>query len=143
EALTRSGHPLPAAARQATSSADAVLVAGDAAPALAGLRAALDLGTRVTRVLDDTGEATAFAPLHDGAVDWTLDRAFATARNRAGRLTSVGVSGDWTARIDRDADRHPGVEVEHVALTEALHRLAAGSTGRRWSASVSATCSTS
>ena len=66
EALTRSGHLLPAATRQATSSADAVLVAGDAAPALEGLRAALDLGARVTRVLDDTGEATTFAPLHDG-----------------------------------------------------------------------------
>ena len=77
EALTRSGHPLPAATRQATSSADAVLVAGDAAPALEGLRAALDLGARVTRVLDDTGEATTFSPLHEGAVDWTLDRAVA------------------------------------------------------------------
>ena len=90
EALTRSGHLLPTATRQATSSADAVLVAGDAAPALEGLRAALDLGARVTRVLDDTGEATTFAPLHDEAADWTLERAFATARNRSGRLTSVG-----------------------------------------------------
>ena len=62
EALTRSGHLLPAATRQATSSADAVLVAGDAAPALEGLRAALDLGARVTRVLDDTGEATDVRP---------------------------------------------------------------------------------
>ena len=129
EALTRSGHLLPAATRQATSSADAVLVAGDAAPALEGLRAALDLGARVTRVLDDTGEATTFAPLHDAAVDWTLDRAFATARNRAGRLTSVGVSEAWTARVDRHADRRPGVDVEHVPLPEALRRLAAGSTG--------------
>ncbi len=129
EALTRSGHPLPAATRQATSSADAVLVAGDAAPALAGLRAELDLGARVTRVLDETGEATTFAALHEDAVDWTLDRAFATARNRAGRLTSVGVSREWTARVDRHADRRPGVEVEHVPLPEALRRLAAGSTG--------------
>lgn len=129
EALTRSGHLLPAATRQATACADAVLVAGDAAPALEGLRAALDLGARVTRVLDDTGDATAFAPLHDGAVDWTLDRAFATGRACAGRLTSVGVSGEWSARVDRHADRHPGVEVEHVTLTEALRRLSTGSTG--------------
>jgi len=129
EALTRSGHLLPAATRQATSSADAVLVAGDAAPALEGLRAALDLGARVTRVLDDTGDATAFSPLHEGAGDWTLDRAFATARSRAGRLTSVGVSEAWTARVDRHAEAHPGVAVEHLPLPEALRRLAAGSTG--------------
>jgi 3-isopropylmalate dehydrogenase len=129
EALTRSGHPLPTATRQATSSADAVLVAGDTAPALEGLRAALDLGARVTRVLDDTGEATTFAPLHDGAVDWTLERAFATARNRSGRLTSVGVTEAWTARVDRHSDRHHGVDVDHLTLPEALHRLAAGSVG--------------
>ncbi len=129
EALTRSGHLLPAATRQATSSADAVLVAGDAAPALEGLRAALDLGARVTRVLDDTGEATTFSALHEGAGDWTLDRAFATARNRSGRLTSVGVSETWAARVDRHADRHPGVEVDHVPLPQALHRLASGSAG--------------
>ena len=129
EALTRSGHLLPTATRQATASADAVLVAGDTAPALEGLRAALDLGARVTRVLDDTGEVTAFAPLDDGSADWTLQRAFATARKRSGRLTSVGVSDGWTERVDRHADRHAGVDVEHVTLTEALRRLAAGSTG--------------
>jgi 3-isopropylmalate dehydrogenase len=129
EALTRSGHLLPAATRQATSSADAVLVAGDAAPALEGLRAALDLGARVTRVLDDTGEATTFAPLHEGAADWTVDRAFATARSRAGRLTSVGVSEAWAARVDGEAERHPGVEVEHMPLQNALRMLAEGSTG--------------
>lgn len=129
EAFTRSGHLLPAATRRATSAADAVLVTGDAAPALEGLRAALDLGARVTRVLDDTGEVTAFSPLHDGAVDWTLERAFATARKRAGRLTSVGVSEEWSERVDRHAERHPGVDVEHVTLPEALRRLAGSSVG--------------
>jgi 3-isopropylmalate dehydrogenase len=129
EALTQSGHTLPAATRQATATADAVLVAGDAAPALDGLRAELDLAARVTRVLDETGEATMFAPLHDLAADWTLDRAFATARNRFGRLASVGVSDTWTRRVERHADKHPGVVVEHVSLTEALRRLSAGSTG--------------
>ncbi|HET9285958.1 MAG TPA: isocitrate/isopropylmalate family dehydrogenase [Gaiella sp.] len=129
EALTRSGHMLPAATRRATSSADAVLVAGDAAPALDGLRAELDLAARVTRVLDETGEATAFAPLHDMAADWTVERAFATARRRSGHLTSVGVSEGWTALVERHADRHPGVEVEHVSLPDALRRLAAGSVG--------------
>jgi len=83
----------------------------------------------VTRVLDDAGEAIAFAPLDDGAADWTLDRALATARTRSGRLMSVGVSGGWPARVERHADRHPGVELEHVPLLEALRRLGAGSAG--------------
>ena len=129
EALTRSGHLLPIATREATASADAVLVAGDAAPALAGVKAALDLRATVTRVLDDAGEATAFAPLDDDAVEWTLRRALDTARARTGRLTSVGVSSDWVDRVERHADRYPGVEVDHVPLLEALRRLAAGSAG--------------
>ncbi len=83
----------------------------------------------MTRVLDDTGEATAFAPLDDEAADWTLERAFETAKARAGRLTSVGVSSAWTFRVDRHAELHAGVEVEHVALPEALRRLGAGSAG--------------
>ena len=129
EALTRSGHHLPAVTREATMSADAVLVAGDAAPALDGLRAGLDLGASVTRVLDETGEATLFAPLHNQATDWTLSRAFATGRARAGRVTSVGVDSGFTSLVDHHAERHPGVEVEHVSLTEALRRLASGSAG--------------
>lgn len=129
EALTRSGHLLPSSTRHATSSADAVLAAGDTAPALDGLRAELDLATQVTRVLDDAGEATAFAPLHDDASDWTIERAFATARVRSGRLTSVGVSEAWRTLVGRHADRHPGVDVEHVPLPDALRRLSAGSAG--------------
>jgi 3-isopropylmalate dehydrogenase len=129
EALTRSGHLLPAATRQATASADAVLVAGDAAPALTGVRAALDLHASVTRVLDDTGEATAFAPLDENASDWTIQRALDTARERSGRLTSVAVSTGWPSRVERHAERYPGVEVEHVPLLEALRRLGNGSAG--------------
>ena len=129
EALTRSGHLLPVATREATVRADAVLVAGDTAPAREGVKAALDLHACVTRVLDDAGEAIAFAPVDDEAVDWTLARALDTARARSGRLTSVGVSNDWADRVERHADRHPGVEVEHVPLLEALRRLAAGSAG--------------
>jgi 3-isopropylmalate dehydrogenase len=129
EALTRSGHLLPAATRRATLSSHAVLAAGDAAPALAGVREALDLRAVVTRVLDDTGDVTAFAPLDDESADWTLERAFETAKSRNGRLISVGVSSNWSTRVERHTDRHSGVEVEHVALHDALRRLAAGSAG--------------
>jgi 3-isopropylmalate dehydrogenase len=106
-----------------------VLVAGDSAPALAGVKAALDLRATVTRVLDDDGEAIVFAPLDDGAADWTVERALDAARGRSGRLTSIGVSPGWAVRVERHADRHPGVELEHVPLLQALHRLGAGSAG--------------
>jgi hypothetical protein len=120
EALTRSGHLLPTVTREATAAADAVLVAGDSAPALEGVKAALDLRARVTRVLDDDGEAIAFTPLDDGSADWTVERALDSARARSGRLMSVGVSAGWAARVERHADRHPGVGLEHVPLLEAL-----------------------
>jgi hypothetical protein len=103
--------------------------AGDAAPALDGLRADLDLCASVTRVLDETGEATLFAPLHREATDWTLARAFATGRARSGRLTAVGVDSSFASLVDRHAERLPGVGVEHVTLAEALQRLASGSAG--------------
>ena len=129
EAVMSSGHPLPSATRSAALAADAVLVAGATAPALAGVRAELDLGARVTRTLDGTGEATTFAPLHLAAESWTIERAFRTARARTGRLVSVGVNGTWRARVDAVARQHDGIEVEHRTLAESLGLLARGSAG--------------
>jgi 3-isopropylmalate dehydrogenase len=125
EALLRSGHPLPPSTRRATRTADAVLVAGATAQALDGVKAELDLVARVTRVLTVEGTSvTTFAPLDDDAVDWTLARAFAAARERGGRLVSIGVNGAWRLLVDHHAERHDGVGVCHVALAEALRALA-------------------
>jgi hypothetical protein len=129
EAIARSGHPLPLPTRRATRAADAVLVAGADAPALEGVRAELDLAVSVTRVLDDAGESTLFAPLHDGAEDLAIDRALAAARARSGRLVSVGVTDGWRERVDRHAEAHPGVLVEHRELAAALRALARGGCG--------------
>lgn len=126
EAVTRSGHPLPAQTRRATLAADAVLVAGASAPALEGVKAELDLAAAVTRSVDERGRAlTVVTPLHAGAPDWALERAFATARARRGRLAAVGVDGAWRRRVELHASHHDGVEVEHVVLAEALDALAA------------------
>ena len=131
EALTRSGHPLPAAtrrrdlerrrrARRRATRPPRSTGSGGARP-----RAPRSRGSSTT-----TGEATAFAPLHDDAPDWTLERAFATATRarRAGSRRSASTAA-WRALVDRHAERHPGVEVEHVPLPEALRRLATGSAG--------------
>lgn len=130
EAVTRSGHPLPAQTRRATLAADAVLVAGASTPALEGLEAELDLGAAVIRSLDQRGAVlTVVTPLHEGAQDWAVERAFATARARHGRLASVGVNGAWRTRVDVHAGAHDGVEVEHVPLAEALEALASETPG--------------
>src|SRR5262245_60146207 len=64
EAVVQAGHPLPAATRRAALTADAVLVAGAAAPALQGVKAELDLSVQVTRVIAPDGSGTtAFSPL--------------------------------------------------------------------------------
>ena len=124
EAVMQAGHPLPAATRNAALSADAVLVAGATAPALAGVKAALDLSVRVTRVVAAHGAGTTtFSSLPGSAPDWALDRAFAAARAHGGRLVSVGVNGGWRERVDRHAERHDGVEVTHLVLADALHVL--------------------
>ena len=125
EAVTRSGHPLPAATRLATRGADAVLVAGASEPALDGIKAELDLATRVSRVLvADGADLTLFAPLDESTADWTIERAFASARAAHGRLVSVGVDAAWRGRVERAAARHEGVDVDHLPLARALSALA-------------------
>lgn len=129
EAVARSGHPLPSATRRAAHDADAVLVAGGDAPALAGVRAELDLAVAVVRALRADGATTIFWPLHDAADDLAIARAFAAARLDAGRLTSVSVGSAWRERVERHAESHAGVHVEHVPLAAALRSLAAGRAG--------------
>lgn len=125
EAVTRSDHPLPAATRHATLGADAVLVAGSSQPALEGVKAELDLAASVVHAqLAGGGDLTLFAPLRDDSEDWTIERAFATAKSRSGRLVSVGVDDAWQTRVEAHAERHGGVAVRHLALAEALHELA-------------------
>jgi 3-isopropylmalate dehydrogenase len=126
EALHRAGHPLPAATREAILSADAVLVTGSMEPALDGVKAGLDLAVCMTRtLLDGGGTLTIVAPLHHGAEDRALERAFAVARSHAGRIASVGVNGAWRTQVDRHADRHDGVAIRHLSLAAALHALTA------------------
>jgi 3-isopropylmalate dehydrogenase len=121
EALAAGGHPLPPATRAATSRADAILVAAMREPALAGVKAQLDLAASVTAVrLRPGGDVTIFAPLAEGAEGWTVERAFAAARARRGRLTSVGTSPEWRQRVEAAAGAHEGVVVRHLTLAEAL-----------------------
>lgn len=129
EAITRSGHPLPPATRRATLSADAILVAGGSAPALDGVRAELDLGVRVTRVVDDAGGSTTFAALHERAEALAVARAFEAARARSGRLVSVGLDLAWRDRVEAAAEAHAGVDVVHLSLAEAMRALVQGSAG--------------
>ena len=124
EAVPQSGHPLPAATRRATLTADAVLAAGSTQPALEGVKAELYLTASVTRMLlRDGGDLTVFAPLHDDDADWTVERAFASARVRTGAVVSVGVTEEWHVRTERIGERNDGVTVRHLSLAEMLHAL--------------------
>ena len=121
EAVASAGHPLPAGTRAATSRADAILVAAMREPALAGVKAQLDLIASVTSVrLRPGGELTVFAPLVEGAEEWAIERAFTAARARRGRLTSVGTTPEWRERVAAAAGAHEGVTVRHLTLAEAL-----------------------
>jgi len=126
EALQRSGHALPASTRRAILAADAVLVAGAMEPALEGVKADLDLAASMTRtLLEDGGTLTLLAPLHADASAWTIERAFRSARERAGRLVSVSVNDGWAAAVAAASARHAGIDVTAISLTEALRSLSA------------------
>ena len=131
EALTRSGHTLPRATRQATASADAVLVAGRRG---SGARRAS--GPRSTSARRSTASSTTPARQRRSRRCTTPRRAGrSSGRSRphgpapAGSPRSASTAA-WRSAVDRHADRHPGVEVEHVPLPEAL-RTARGRAGRR------------
>lgn len=125
EAMTQTGHPLPAATRAATLRADAILAAGATEPALDDVKAELDLAARMIRILlDDGRDLTVVAPLQESTEDWTLERAFLAARARSGRVASVAVSEPWRERVHRHAAHHAGVTVADVALADALEALA-------------------
>jgi 3-isopropylmalate dehydrogenase len=123
EAVTRYGHPLPAATRAACRAADAVLVALTREPALEGVKAELDLTWRVQRVRLPGSDLAIVSPLTDELEPFVVARAFDLARSRRARLTAVGEGDVWETVVDWEADRHPGMQVECLSLSEALPLL--------------------
>ncbi len=113
------GHPLPSSTRAVCHSADAVLVATTAEPALEGVKAELDLTWRMTRVRVNASRLTVVSPLASDARELAVERAFALACSRRAHVTSVGSGEEWRALVERAAGRRPGVVVEHVSF-EAL-----------------------
>jgi 3-isopropylmalate dehydrogenase len=123
EAVSRYGHPLPPETRAACRRSDAVLVALTKEPALEGVKAELELTWRVQRVRLDDGDIAVVSPLDDQLEPFVVHRAFDLARSRSGRVAAVGDGPEWTTFVEWEAERHPGVEVEHLSLSTALPRL--------------------
>ncbi len=124
EAVTRSGHPLPASTRTAYRDADAILVASPHDPALEGVKADLELAWRVSRIhLRSAGDLLVFGAVGAWADETAVERAFGSAASRRGRVTSVGSSAGWTEVVDREHMRWDGMDVEHLTVGETLVRL--------------------
>ena len=124
EAVTRSGHALPAATRAGYRDADAILVASPHEPAFAGVKADLQLAWRVARVhLDASSDLVVTGPVGDWANETALAHAFSCAAARRGRIVCVGESPEWREAVRRQEDRWPGLETEHSSLGDALVRL--------------------
>jgi 3-isopropylmalate dehydrogenase len=125
EAITRSGHALPASTRRACRAADAALVMSAGSAALDGLRAELDLQASVARFRTRDGDdVTVIAPLAEGADDWAVERAFQSAHMRTGALVSVAAGPAFAALVRSAAERHPGIDVVQLSLGEVLPLLA-------------------
>jgi 3-isopropylmalate dehydrogenase len=124
EAVTRSGHPLPAATRTGYRDVDAILVASPNEPALDGVKADLQLAWRVARVhLGDAGDLVVVGPVGDWANEIAISKAFSCAASRHGRIVSVGESTEWRDAVARQTARWDGLEVEEDGLGQALGRL--------------------
>jgi isocitrate/isopropylmalate dehydrogenase len=124
EAVTRSGHPLPAATRTGYRDVDAILVASPNEPALDGVKADLHLAWRVARVqLPSKGDIVVAGPLGDWANSIAISRAFSCAASRRGRIVCVGGSDDWRAAVAAQSARWGGLEVEEHTLADLLVRF--------------------
>jgi len=125
EALSRWGQPLPPATRAAYLQADAVLVAVEDDPVLEQIEAELDLRAAVTRVrFGQDGDVRVLHPLSADSADWTVERAFGIARSSRASLASVDEDGRWRELVEAAAERHAGVEVEHLTVAAGLPALA-------------------
>ena len=120
EAVSRHGHQLPAETRAACRRADAVLVALTREPALEGVKAELDLTWRVQRVRLPDGDIAIVSPLDEQVEPFVVRRAFDLAQSRRARLAAVGDGAAWNAFVTWETERHPGVHVERLSLSEAL-----------------------
>jgi 3-isopropylmalate dehydrogenase len=121
EARVRFGHRLPQGTRDGYRRAHAVLVASPDEPALHAVRAELDVCWSVARVPVAGGaDVVVVGPLGRYCEQVAVTRAFETATERRGAVTSVGDSEGWNALVDAEAAAWPGVTVEHVSLGEAL-----------------------
>jgi 3-isopropylmalate dehydrogenase len=124
EAVTRSGHPLPAATRAGYRDVDAILVASPNEPALDGVKADLHLAWRVARVqLRSGGDIVVVGPVGDWANDIAISRAFSCAGSRHGRIVCVGESAAWRAAVAAQTARWGGLDVEEVSFGDVLVRL--------------------
>jgi 3-isopropylmalate dehydrogenase len=125
EAVTQSGHALPAATRTATLAADAILVAAAHEPAVAGVESELDLHARSDRIaFGARGVVTVLSPLGDDALAWTLGRAFELACSSRARVVSVGGDAQWARRFRMEAAVRDGVHAEELSVGSAAHDLA-------------------
>jgi 3-isopropylmalate dehydrogenase len=125
EAISRFGHPLPAATRAVCLEADAILVAASGGTALEDVEAELDLRAEVLRVrFEPAGDVFLLSPTSEDASEWTVERAFALARASRCQLASVDSDGAWRDLVDRVAARHDGVIVEHLTVATGLPALA-------------------
>jgi 3-isopropylmalate dehydrogenase len=124
EAVTRSGHPLPAATRAAYRDSDAILVAAPHEPAFAGVKADLQLAWRAVRVQVAPGtDLIVTGPVDEWANATAIGRAFSCAASRRARITCVGWSPAWRAAVAAERAARDGLTVDEAQLGETLVRL--------------------
>jgi 3-isopropylmalate dehydrogenase len=124
EAVTRSGHALPADTRAGYRDADAILVASPHEPAFAGVKADLQLAWRVARVhVDAVHDLVVAGPVGEWANETALTHAFSCAASRRGRILCVGDSPEWRNAVERQRHDWNGLDVEQASLGETLVRL--------------------
>lgn len=121
EGVVRFGHRLPPVTRSGYRRADAVLAALPDERALEAVKSDLDVCWSITCVPVRTGgDVLVVGALGEYCEQVAIGHAFDIACSRRCSITSVGDSDGFRSLVDSEAERRPGVHVEHLSLGEAL-----------------------
>jgi 3-isopropylmalate dehydrogenase len=121
EGVVRFGHRLPPVTRTGYLRADAVLAALPDELALEAVKSDLDVCWSITCVpLRPSGDAIVVGALGEYCEQVAVASAFDLAGGRRCSVASVADSEGFRSLVDAEAERRPGVVVDHLSLGEAL-----------------------
>jgi isocitrate/isopropylmalate dehydrogenase len=123
EAVQRHGETYPADTQTACRNADAILLSHRPDRSIPGFDGEFEHAVSAVMFTVRGTAVTVYGALAEGFNRDAIHRALAAARHSSARVTAVGMSEAWGARVERAAHAVGGVDVDHRSVTDAVIQL--------------------